>query len=93
MLNKSSFFSFEINVKNYVIMTNMVNKITKINNHFIPKAFAKNFSYFGILKYTDYERNSKEMKEQTYKVNEDFLLETFFCNPLLEMLSFLFKII
>ena len=48
----------------------MENKIKKINNHFIQKAFAKNFSNFGILKYTYYEPNSKEVNEKTFKVSE-----------------------
>ena len=47
----------------------MENKIKKINNHFIQKAFAKNFSNFGILNYTYYEPNAREGNEKTSKVS------------------------
>lgn len=40
-----------------------------INNHFIQKAFAKNFSNKGMLKWTIYNPN-KEMAENIFDVNE-----------------------
>ena len=48
----------------------MENKRKKINNHFIQKAFAKNFSNNGLLKYTYYKPNSKVEDEKTFNVNE-----------------------
>lgn len=48
----------------------MENKRKKINNHFIQKAFARNFSNKGLLKYTYYKPNSEVVSENTFNVNE-----------------------
>ena len=48
----------------------MKNSKKKFNNHFIQKAFAKNFSNNGLLKYTYYKPNSKVVNKKTFNVNE-----------------------